>query len=1008
MYRSRVSIMVFALIVALLAVGAPNPGAAQVASAGLDLVFLVDGSGSIDATDWEIQKTGIANALQDRSVFVLDGSVAISVVQWSSSTETEIPYTLLDSQATLDALVTAVTAMVQNGGGTSPHLGLNAGVALLAGAQDPAHEQVFCMSTDGTPSSQAALESSATNAESSGVERYSVLAIEDPPFFSADDAQARYGPAVFGGGTVVTARNAAEFAALVTGACLGAPAELIGLEVNQSIQDWTNSVPLVADKQTIVRAHIQSLDSTPVRAVGRLYGERGGSELPSSPLLPLNSGGSVLAGQDAIGQRGDINASLNFALPPDWRSGDVMLRLELVGGGVVCSEAAPPENTCSADITFQTVATPSLRMVEVIYEDAAGDEKTVTTAERDEQAARIETVMPVASVNYTNAELSRRFVEPDNEDDREDFLADVNESLLTARSNDGLNDLYLGVLKDSIPDGGGGLAAGIQANAASWFMSGTEDRDAFGYARNRGPHEVGHTIGERHAADASQITYCSNNQNVGSAAVEYPFVTTIGTTDFPTLGPIGDSNTEVWGVDPRFVLDGSNDDLAVVDPNMTFALMGYCNSLDNTSQGRWIDSFYLPRFIDDINAIDWSEGPVPDGGGFWGFFRGFWPFDAPTEDVEFRPFFVNSPGVVPIAMPVGDYVLELRDAAGAVVESVTFEPFVFEGDAAEDGSEASSFAIFVVPISDPPDYATAVVLDPAGGEIGAIDASPNPPTVAVTSPTAGDTFNGAAVIAEWSGSDPDGDPLTYVVQYSSDGGTTWQTVAVDLTDTTITIERQEIAGSTTARIRVIASDGTRSAMADSPVFSVGNNDPALVIRNPADGQFFSGVQSVFLHASAIDPEDGRLGDASIVWSSDLDGALGSGDEIVLLASDLSEGVHLITASATDSAGATTSSTVTIEIARVAPPPTIDDPLVLLDALIGDVEGAGLESGITTSLLAKLMAARDKVADDKFTPACRQLGAFVNELAAQSGKMVPPDLADAWTAQAEEIMLLLEC
>ena len=29
----------------------------------LDLVFLVDGSGSIDAADWEIQKTGIANAL---------------------------------------------------------------------------------------------------------------------------------------------------------------------------------------------------------------------------------------------------------------------------------------------------------------------------------------------------------------------------------------------------------------------------------------------------------------------------------------------------------------------------------------------------------------------------------------------------------------------------------------------------------------------------------------------------------------------------------------------------------------------------------------------------------------------------------------------------------------------------------------------------------------------------------------------------------------------------------
>lgn len=1001
--RALTAVLALVFVVA----GALAAPAQSVGEGGLDLVFLVDGSGSIDATDWEIQKTGIANALQDRATFPVDGSVAVSVIQWGSSTEVEIPYTVLGSQAQLDAVVASVRGMVQNGGGTSPHLGLNAGVALLSGDQNPDHEQVFCMSTDGSPSSQGLLESAASNAESSGVERYAVLAIEDPPFFFAADAHTHYGPAVFSGGTVVTARNAAEFAALVSGACLGAPVELIGLEVNQSVQDWTNSVPLVADKPTIVRAHVETLDDVQVRAVGRLHGERAGVELPDSPLLPLNPGGAVLAGPDAVSQRAELDATLNFALPPEWRSGDVTLRLELVGGGVVCSEATPPAETCSAEVSFQTVATPSLRMVEVIYEDAGGDEQTVSIAERDEQAARIATVMPVPTVDYVNAELIRRLVEPDTEGGRERFLSDVNEALLTARSNDGLNDLYLGVLQGSMPNSAGGRAAGIPANAASWFMSGTGDVDAFGYARNRGAHEVGHAIGERHAAGADGITLCSDDQSAGRGAVEYPFIETVGGVDVPALGPLGDRNTEVWGVDPRFVIDGSNDDLAIIDPNTTFALMGYCGSNDATSQGRWIDAFYLPRFLDHINAIDWTEGPDPDDG-FWGFFRGLWPLDDPQADVEFRPFLVNAPGVVPAGMPEGDYVLELRDVAGEVLEQVAFAPAVSETDRAEDGSEGTTFAMFVVPVADPPDFATAVVRDPDGAEIGVIHASANAPTVSVTSPIAGESFTGETVTASWTAGDTDGDDLSYTVLYSADGGTTWTTVAVDHPSTTIDIDRQEIAGSVNARIRVIASDGTRSASAESEMFTVGNNAPALSIRTPSDGQLFTGVQSVFFQASAVDAEDGRLDGASIAWSSDRDGFLGTGEEVVVLASDLSEGVHSVTATATDTAGAATSASVTIEVARVAAPPDVDDPVLLLDRLIEDVEQAGLGSGLERGLLAHLVNVRVKLEADALTPACGKLGAFVQHVQAQAGQGITPTLADDWTARATRIGELLDC
>lgn len=49
----------------------------------LDLVLLLDGSGSISRSDWDLQLEGYSAALRDRVNFPVDGSVAVSVIQWS-------------------------------------------------------------------------------------------------------------------------------------------------------------------------------------------------------------------------------------------------------------------------------------------------------------------------------------------------------------------------------------------------------------------------------------------------------------------------------------------------------------------------------------------------------------------------------------------------------------------------------------------------------------------------------------------------------------------------------------------------------------------------------------------------------------------------------------------------------------------------------------------------------------------------------------------------------------
>ena len=68
----------------------------------------------------------------------------------------------------------------------------------------------------------------------------------------------------------------------------GCTLELVGLEVTQSIQDWENSVVLVENKPTYVRAHIQTVDGLQPDVVGLLHGFRDGVSLPGSPLSPAN------------------------------------------------------------------------------------------------------------------------------------------------------------------------------------------------------------------------------------------------------------------------------------------------------------------------------------------------------------------------------------------------------------------------------------------------------------------------------------------------------------------------------------------------------------------------------------------------------------------------------------------------------------------------------------------------------------------------------------------------
>ena len=101
-----------------------------------------------------------------------------------------------------------------------------------------------------------------------------------------------------------------------------------------------------------------------------------------------------------------------------------------------------------------------------------------------------------------------------------------------------------------------------------------------------------------------------------------------------------------------------------------------------------------------------------------------------------------------------------------------------------------------------------------------------------------------------------------------------------------------------------------------------NQPPTVSITAPVSGTAVpEGALTVF-SGTASDPEDGNLS-SSISWSSNLDGALGSG---TMVSATLSVGTHTITASVSDVSGLAAAASIVVTVVPNAPPTvTITSP-----------------------------------------------------------------------------------
>ena len=174
------------------------------------------------------------------------------------------------------------------------------------------------------------------------------------------------------------------------------------------------------------------------------------------------------------------------------------------------------------------------------------------------------------------------------------------------------------------------------------------------------------------------------------------------------------------------------------------------------------------------------------------------------------------------------FVLKLQDSSGRTLRSVDFyaSKYTLHGDPVEPNPTQNvgiwTFAEFEIIIVNPPNYASLAVFHD-GNKVATIERSANTPDVSVSGPTQGEVFRtGDSVPLFPKASDADRGRLDYRIYYSTDGGGTYE---LHSTKYALRVPVASLESSSQSRLAVSVSDGTRSAFAETAVFTVAEHVP---------------------------------------------------------------------------------------------------------------------------------------------------------------------------------------
>jgi len=118
-----------------------------------------------------------------------------------------------------------------------------------------------------------------------------------------------------------------------------------------------------------------------------------------------------------------------------------------------------------------------------------------------------------------------------------------------------------------------------------------------------------------------------------------------------------------------------------------------------------------------------------------------------------------------------------------------------------------------------------------------------------------------------------------------------------------------------------------------------NRSPTATLTSPSSGTTFTEGKTVSFIGSGTDPEDGQLTGTALIWTSDKDGHLGTGESFTK--NDLSVNSHTITLTVRDSEGAAGTASIEITVASTPSPDPYEPNDSFVQAIyLTDSKGSG--------------------------------------------------------------------
>ena len=740
------------------------------------------------------------------------------------------------------------------------------------------------------------------------------------------------------------------------------------LEVTQAVQDLNNNVRLAAGKRTFVRFHVHSTSGR-YRTIAQLEVSGNGN---STTLYPVNPGaGHIVVGTTP--DRDDIDQSFLFELPSSYTQGAVTLKATVNPLLSWRTSRYPPEtsyanNSATVSVTFEEVPKIGLIMYRGAYNlDGAGGKVTYTTAFTDVYQTRswLQRAYPISDLWMTVRHVDfgmGSIVDPMTRTLTYPTSDDVNRWLTSQRlldlseqqwyedkvgsENDiryyGMVDNRGGFMRGKAPLDGR-VGSGPTGRAASWDSDGIFGDWYTG-------HELGHSYDRLHVQGTSggASGTCGGEVDTDSA---YPHA-----NGFISTATNGNSAFFGFDVGTREIFGPRWRDV-----------MTYCAN-------QWISEYTYEGIMDYLQAsVTPLSAPtqiltVTDRLLVVG------TTDAAAQSIDLQPLFIlpDAPDVAP-RVP-GNFAIVLRSDDHSELARYAFTPTEMgpgPGDPELDDQDEEPSLL----ISELVPYvagANQVIVEGPSGTLATVSAGAAVPNVAITAPNGGEFLSGDTIQVTWTASDTDGDPLAFLVQFSPDNGATWETLAQNLTGTSVELDRSNIQTTSDGLFRVWVTDGIHTNRDTSDaVFRTATRRPEVEIISPQPGTVVAVDQTLNLEVRAYSPNTGSLETDQIRWVSTVDGLVGMGEQVSV--SGLTPGVHAFVVAVDDDTALQTASVTNVivvdnpSLLPVPPAGLHAAPMQLLmwpqDGLVTDTLSINNQSG-TNPIAWQAVASESWVAVDK--------------------------------------------